>query len=400
MSKSAALLQRGALDLATESRPLIVHVIHHLVIGGMENGLVNLINRLPEDRYRHAVACIEDHSSFAQRIRRRDVEVIDLHRRSRGLWGVRRDLLRHLRLLRPAIVHSRGLSGLDALLPARLAGVPHCVHGEHGWDMDNLDGSSRRALWLRRLHSPLIDRYVTVSQDLRDYLVRRVGIADRRIQAICNGVDTEQFTPGPPADDLGLPADFLRADVMRVGTVGRLQPVKDQATLVAAAALLLARWPQARPRLRLVLVGDGPCRDALAQQVQATALQDVVWFAGATHRVAEWLRAMHVFVLPSLNEGISNTLLEAMASGLPTLATPVGGNVELLEEGVSGRSFAPGQVETLAEHLLDYLQQPELRQAHGEGARARAEQRFSLRTMVGAYDALYGDLVAASGAAR
>lgn len=383
-----------------DDRALIVHVIHHLVIGGMENGLVNLINRLPEASYRHAVICIDDHSAFAERIRRGDVEVIDLHRRRRGVWAVRRDLHRLLRKRRPAIVHSRGLSGLDALLPARLAGVPRCVHGEHGWDMDNLDGSSRRALWLRRLHSPLIDRYVTVSQDLRDYLVQRVGIADRRIHAICNGVDTEHFKPGLPAGDLGLPEDFLREEVMRVGSVGRLQPVKDQATLVAAVALVVQRWPQARPRLRLVLVGDGPCREALAQQVQAAALQDVVYFAGASNRVAEWLRAMHVFVLPSLNEGISNTLLEAMASGLPTLATSVGGNVELLDEGVSGRSFVPGQVEALAQHLNDYLQRPALRRAHGDAARARAEQRFSLHTMVRAYDALYRDLVTACGPAR
>lgn len=378
-----------------DPRPLIVHVIHHLVIGGMENGLVNLINHLPESEFRHAVFCIDDHSSFAERIRRRDVPVVDLHRRQRGVWAVRRDLLALCRRMRPRVVHSRGLSGLDALLPARLAGVPRCVHGEHGWDMDNLDGRSRRALWLRRLHSPLVSRYVTVSLDLRRYLEDRVGIAGARIRTICNGVDTDSFAPGPMADDLGLPEDFLREGVLRVGTVGRLQPVKDQATLVAAVAHLRQSLPASRERLRLILVGDGPCRDALAEQVRSLGLQDAVWFAGASSRVRDWLRAFDVFVLPSLNEGISNTMLEAMASGLPTLVTPVGGNVELLREGVSGEAFAPGDVPALAGLLQRYLEQPERRLAQGRGARELAESSFSLRSMVASYHALYRELTTA-----
>lgn len=372
-----------------------MHVIHHLVIGGMENGLVNLINHLPEAEFRHTVVCVDDHSSFASRIARRDVEVIDLHRKRDGLARMRWRAYQACRAHRPRILHSRGLSGLDALLPSLLAGVPRRIHGEHGWDVGDLDGRAARPLWLRRLHAPLVHHYVTVSQDLRRYMVERVGIRERRVTAICNGVDTDRFQPGPPPADLPLPDSFATPGIVRIGTVGRLQPVKDQATLVDACALLASRRPELRARLRLLVVGDGPLRSALAERVDAAGLDDITLFTGATDRVADWLRAIDVFVLPSLNEGISNTLLEAMASGLPALVTPVGGNVELLSDGVTGHSFPIRDAVALAARIESYLDDMTLRDRQGAAARQRAEQVFSLRAMVDAYGALYRRLAAA-----
>ena len=222
--------------MMVDLRPLILHVIHHLVVGGMENGLVNLINRMPQECLRHAVACIEDYSDFCQRITRADTEVIALHRAKIGVWKMRYELFELCRRLRPRVVHSRNLSGLDALAPAKLAGVRHCIHGEHGWDMHDLYGTRWRPAILRRLHSPLVDRYIVVSKDLERYLIRRVGIAASRISQIYNGVDTERFSPSRGEPGNGLPADFADQDMLVIGTVGRLQPVKDQATLLRAFA--------------------------------------------------------------------------------------------------------------------------------------------------------------------
>ncbi|MEG1052070.1 MAG: glycosyltransferase, partial [Janthinobacterium sp.] len=114
--------------------------MHHLVTGGLENGVVNLINHMPESAFRHGIVCIEDYSDFRDRIVRRDVPVIALKRSRIGVWAMRRELYKLCRTLRPAILHTRNQSALDALLPARLAGVRHAVHGEHGWDVDNLRG--------------------------------------------------------------------------------------------------------------------------------------------------------------------------------------------------------------------------------------------------------------------
>ena len=378
--------------------PLILHAIHHLVVGGMENGVVNLINHLPADRFRHAIACIEDFSDFRARIERDDVEVFALHRSRIGASGVRREIYRLCRRLQPALVHSRNQSGLDALLPARLAGVRRSVHSEHGWDVDDLDGRRWKPRLLRRLHSPLVDEYITVSKDLQRFLTERVGIAPRRITQIYNGVDVERFAPAREPTAIRLPVGFEGDDKVRIGSVGRIQPVKDHATLLLAFAGVVRRRPELRSVARLVLVGDGPLRDAVSAQAQTLGIADIVWLPGASSRIPEMLQALDVFVLPSLNEGISNTMLEAMASGLPVLASAVGGNVELVDDGVTGRLFRASDAQELAALLERYLDDAQLRRRHGAAAREAAEKRFSLAAMIDNYRDVYGRLCREEGA--
>ena len=372
--------------------PLILHAIHHLVVGGMENGLVNLINHLPAERFRHAIACIEDFSDFRARIQRNDVEVFALHRSRIGASGVRREIYRLCRRMRPALVHSRNQSGLDALLPARLAGVRSSVHSEHGWDVDNLDGRRWKPRLLRRLHAPLVDEYITVSKDLQRFLTERIGIAPNRVTQIYNGVDVERFVPAPVRSAVALPVGFEGDGRVRIGSVGRIQPIKDHATLLRAMASLVERRPGLRSVARLVLVGDGPLREAISAQARTLGIADIVWLPGATNRVPDMLRAFDVFVLPSLNEGISNTMLEAMASGLPVLATAVGGNLELVDDGLTGWLFPAQDSRALAKLLERYLDDPELRRRHGAAAREAAESRFSLAAMIANYGAVYGRL--------
>lgn len=374
-----------------ETRPLILHVIHHLATGGLENGLVNLINHLPENRFRHAIACVEDFSDFRFRLTRSDTPVFALNRSRVGVWRLRHGLFRLCRQLQPTIVHSRNQSGLDALLPARLAGVPHCIHGEHGWDVDDLAGRRIKPALLRRLHAPLIDRYITVSAELRNYLVDRVGISSRRITQIINGVDTVRYAPATQAGERwqSLPAGFAVPGSVLIGTVGRLQAVKDQATLLRAFARVVRDGDAAASRARLVIVGDGPLRESLRSLAAELGVSSLTWFPGAVSNVGEVLQALDLFVLPSLAEGISNTLLEAMATGLPLLATATGGNVELVADGLSGRLFQPRDVARLGDLLRQYLADPRLRQRHGSAAREIAVARFSLATMLADYQSVY-----------
>ena len=379
--------------MTTDTRPLILHVIHHLVTGGMENGLVSLINRMPSTSYRHAIVCIEDYSDFRNRLTRPDTEVMAMRRSQIGTWRLRYQLFRTFRRLKPAIVHSRNKSGLDALLPARLAGVPHCVHGEHGWDVHDLDGRSRKEQVLRRLHAPLVERYVTVSRSLRDYLVDRVGIRPERITTICNGVDTDKFHPADPKPVGLLPANLAGDGLVVFGTVGRLQPVKDQQTLLRAFAELVGERADVAAQARLLMVGNGPLREALEQQAQALGIAHLTAFAGDRTDVAQLLQCMDVFVLPSLAEGISNTVLEAMATGLPVLATRVGGNVELVQDGGNGALFEAGDVETLKRLLAGYLADPLTRRRHGGRSRHLAVENFSLKAMVEGYRGAYERLM-------
>ncbi|HMC14141.1 MAG TPA: TIGR03088 family PEP-CTERM/XrtA system glycosyltransferase [Albitalea sp.] len=379
--------------MSTETRPLILHVIHHLVTGGMENGLVSLINNLPESRFRHAVACIEDFSDFRGRLVRPGTEVYALHRARVGVWRLRRALFQLCRRLQPAIVHSRNQSGLDALLPARLSGVRHCIHGEHGWDVNDLFGTRLKPMLLRRLHSPLVDRYITVSDDLKRYLVDRVHVRPQRIATICNGVDTDKFRPVQRKPMELAPAGFLSAESVVVGTVGRTQPVKDQRSLILAFAELAHGDAVLKSKIRLIVVGDGPLRDELVRLADRLEIGAITWFVGDSPQVPELLKLFDVFVLPSLAEGISNTILEAMATGLPVIATRVGGNPQLVQDGVNGRLIATGDAVLLAGVLGDYLRSPALREHHGSASRRFAVEDFSLKSMLEKYQAEYENLL-------
>ncbi len=377
--------------MSTDPRPLVMHVIHHLRMGGMENGVVNLVNRMPADAYRHAIVCVEDDSDFRRRIERPDVEVLCLHRSRIGVWGLRRELLRLFRDAQPSVVHTRNLSGLDALAPAAFAGVPVRIHGEHGRDADDPLGLARKPALLRRLHRPFVHRYVTVSTDLADYLVQRTGVPRGSIEHICNGVDTERFSPRTSESGSMLPETFRQPDAWVIGTVGRAQAVKDQATLLEGFAKLLAH-PVTRAASRrpmLAIVGDGPMLGSLRDRASGLGIADRVWLPGARDDVSAVLQAMDVFVLPSVFEGISNTVLEAMACGLPVLATAVGGNPELVSQGVTGYTFTVGDVDALAGRLADYLADEPLRSRHAAASRRAAIDRFSLDAMTERYRSLY-----------
>jgi sugar transferase (PEP-CTERM/EpsH1 system associated) len=250
------------------------------------------------------------------------------------------------------------------------------------------------------MHSPLVDRYVAVSKDIERYLVRRVRIAPARITTICNGVDVSRFSPARDKPVGLFPAGWRSASPLVIGSVGRIQPVKDHAALVRAFARLVADDPGSRDRLRLAIIGDGPLLPKLREIAQASGVADLAWFPGALDNVAEALRLFDVFVQPSLNEGISNTILEAMASGLPIVATRTGGNVEIVEDGHWGRLFEPGDVSALADRLAEYHRDPRLRHTHATAARRAAVERFSLDAMVAHYRTLYESLLQRDDLAR
>ncbi|MFN0164206.1 MAG: TIGR03088 family PEP-CTERM/XrtA system glycosyltransferase [Burkholderiales bacterium] len=384
-----------AADSTGAAPPLVLHVLHHLATGGMENGLVNLINHMPPANYRHAIACVEGYTAFRERIQRPDVELFALERARVGVWKLRGGLYSLCRQLRPAIVHTRNMSGLDAVLPAMLAGVRHRVHGEHGWDVGDLRGERFKPMLLRRLHAPFISRYITVSADLSSYLQTRVGVASSKISHICNGVDTERFAPGVDATrrDI-LPAGFCDDDSIVIGTVGRIQAVKDQRLLLEAFAAARKESPELQRRLRLAVVGDGPLLNDLHALSASLGITEVTWLPGARDDVPAVLRALDLFVLPSLNEGISNTILEAFASGLPVVATGVGGNPELIDDGVTGRLFAPGDVGFVTRAITEYALDAGMRKSQGAAARQAALERFSLEAMVSQYQAVYDRLLA------
>jgi sugar transferase (PEP-CTERM/EpsH1 system associated) len=375
---------------AVDPRPLIAHVVFRFDVGGLENGVVNLINRMPHHRWRHAVVALDRISpSFSRRVQRQDVQYAELAKPPGHLvWQYPR-LLTLIGRLQPAIVHTRNLAALEATVPAWLARVPVRIHGEHGWDVNDLQGADTKQRWIRRVYRPFVSSYVALSRHLANYLTMHVGVPTDAVSHICNGVDTVRFRPADggrgrvEGSPFSSPTDWL------VGTVGRLAAVKDQVNLARAFVLARELDPAAFKHMRLVIVGDGPLREAVLEVLRSHGAADRAWFAGERGDIPEIMRGLDAFVLPSLAEGISNTILEAMASGLPIVATDVGGNRELIEEGVTGRLVAPADPYRLADAILEDFRDRGRARRHSVAAREAAERKFSLDRMVGDYCALY-----------
>jgi sugar transferase (PEP-CTERM/EpsH1 system associated) len=385
--QATAAASRGA------TVPLVVHVIHRFALGGTEQGMVNLMNRMPAGAYRHAVVALTGiDEEFRARLSRSDVELVALRKPPGHGYKVYGRLYRLFRSMRPAIVHTRNLAALEAQLPAWAAGVPVRIHGEHGWDITDPGGTRRAMRWVRQLYRPFVSHYVAVSRDLARYL-SSLGIAESRVAQIYNGVDTRAFHPPPAGRESIAGCPFGAGTEWLIGTVGRMQPIKDQLTLVRAFARTHELSPAQRGRLRLVLVGDGPLY-AEAQAILAGAsLARAAWMPGTREDVASILRGLDCFALPSRAEGVSNTILEAMASGLPIVATDVGGNAELVEAGVTGALVPSGDVDAMARCILAYARDPAAARAAGRAGRLRAERQFSLDTMVARHQELYDRLL-------
>ncbi len=374
--------------------PLIAHVIYRLAVGGLENGLVNLLNRLPRERFRHAVVCLAGATDFARRIQRPDVAIYSLDKRPGKDLRAYLRLWRLLRQLQPDLVHTRNLGTVDLQWIAVAAKVPHRVHGEHGWEAADPQGLDAKSLRIRRLCRAAIHRYVAMSQDLARWLGSNVGVPSQRIEQIYNGVDVERFCPegSLPAD---LPWRAACPQPLVFGTIGRLDQVKNQAALLEAFARLLqaSQSDGGAAPLRLIVVGSGPLATGLRARASELGIAEQVWFAGARDDIPQLLRAIDVFVLPSMNEGISNTLLEAMATGRPVIAARVGGNPEVVAHESTGLLYDPRQPDGLLEAMLRYRSDRNLTVDHGAAGRRRACERFSLQSMVNGYTDLYSRML-------
>jgi sugar transferase (PEP-CTERM/EpsH1 system associated) len=299
-----------------------------------------------------------------------------------------------LRELRPTILHSYNLSAIEYHIAATLAGVPVRVHAEHGREATDPDGKNRKHNLLRRLLIPFIDAYIPVSGDLQRWLKATIGVPDKKNLLVNNGVDTRGFEPSNNGRARAQRVLPFSADCFVVGMVGRIQAVKNHIGLIDAFIHLLALLPSEKARLRLAIVGDGPLLPAIRKKIASAGLADLVWLPGARTDIADIMRDLSVFALTSIAEGTPVTILEAMSTGLPVVATRVGGIPEVVLDKLTGTLVPSDDPIALATALAAYVKQPELAARHGEAGRIRIEQKYSMTAMLTAYIGLYDRLCA------
>ena len=372
----------------TQRRRCIVHVVYSFSVGGLENVIVQLINHLPADKFEHVVLSLTTISDFKQRIVRPNVRFIELHKASGHAVPLYPRIYRLLRDLQPDVVHTCNLAPLELMPLAWLARVPMRIHGEHGWDVHDPQGRNPRYQFLRKLYKPFVHHYVAVSKDIDSYLARAIGVPSRRRSIIANGVDTDIFFPAVHQVEPVSGCPFVPGLHWLIGTVGRLQTVKNQPLLAKAFVRLLQTQPELAERARLVVVGEGPLRTEVESVLNAAGLLHLAWLPGARGDVAAILRMLNVFVLPSQAEGTSCTLQEAMACGLPVVATAVGGSPELVQEDVTGHLVPANDEQAMMEALRACFTNPQRMREFGRTARATALAEFGLEAMVARYSAL------------
>jgi sugar transferase (PEP-CTERM/EpsH1 system associated) len=366
----------------------VVHVVNRFGVGGMENVVVQLINRLPQQRFRHSVVAITELvPEFAARIAHADVELHALGKRPGQPFWRYPAMYRLLRRLRPDVWHSCNLAALEFAPVALAAGVPWRIHAEHGLELDELEGRNMRYRWLRRLLRGFAQVHVAVSEPIAEYLHAGIGVAATRIARIGNGVDLQRYRPWAPDEPIPAGYPFVRGLDWVIGSVGRQEPIKNPLLLVEAFIALVRTGAAGTDRLRLAMVGQGSLHAEIGNRMTEAGLADRLWLPGNRDDVDAILRQMDCFVLPSVSEGTSCTLQEALASGVPVVATDVGGNAAVLDRGRVGRLVPSGDRGAMVRAL-----QACMREEGGNLStriRAHAEKAHDLGRTVEHYRALF-----------
>lgn len=374
---------------ASPDLPLVVHLVYRLDFGGLETLLVECINRMPSHRYRHAIICLTDYSDFAQKIHNPRVAIYSLHKQPGLALGMHIKIGRLLKKLKPQILHTYNLATIEYAITAALVGVPVRVHAEHGRDASDPQGKNWKHNLLRRLLVPAIDCFIPVSRDLQQWLTHAAGVPDHKNRLIANGVDTDRFHPLDAAST----GEQDAGPLFVLGTVGRVQDVKNHLGLIDAFLCLRNQLPAPeQSRLRLSIVGDGPLMPALKKKVEQYGLQEVVWLPGARSDIGQIMQTFSVFVLPSLAEGTPLTILEAMATGLPVVATRVGGIPDIVRDQQSGLLVPPNEPNALANALATYWHDRQRCRQHGKAGLEYVKHHASIAVTVESYTKLYDEI--------
>jgi len=365
----------------------LAHVINFMSPAGKEIGIVKLLNKLNPEQFESTLIVIDKVYDLLN-LDTDKTRLIELNKKKGNDLGLPYRLYRFFKKEKFHIVHTHAWGTVvEGILAAKMARVPVIIHGEHGTFHKDF-----KRKYVQKIFFNWADYLMSVSDVLANEIAETIGINHHKFHTILNGVDVDRFDPNPAKrtayrEELG----FKETDFI-IGTVGRPKPVKNQQMMIHALKEILPKFPQAH----VVIVGDTPL-DSQRQELQVRAtnlgVDNHVHFLGIKEDIPGYLNTFDTFVLPSLREGCSNVLQEAMATGLPIVASNMGGNPELITHQETGLLFNVHDLSEFVNQLLRLINNPKLRAQYGKNARERAVRDFSLQTMIEAYSEFYKEAV-------
>ena len=364
----------------------VLHVVQSLETGGLENGVVNLMNHADIEQFQIDTLCIRDEGELSKRVDKTKAQVFFDGNKDHGFFTGIKKVMTVCKSGDYHIIHSHGLATLIISFVAKiLTGVPVIINGEHG--VLYLDSVKRRVL--HKLLFTMIDLNLTVSTALADEIKDILNFSPKNFKTIINGVDVDRFKPSK-AEKIQIRKEFSLTDQhFIIGTVGRLDPVKNYPSLVKG----FKDFSLKNDNAVLMIVGAGAEREVLTKQIDALELSGKVILAGERNDIPAIMSAFDIFVLPSLREGLSNTILEAMASGLPIIASHVGGNNEIVKQNYSGYLYPVNEIEKLFAHAQHFYDDPVVLKSFSQNARYHLIDNFSLQKMIENYQITYRELI-------
>lgn len=368
--------------------PTVCHVLHSLEVGGAEVLARRFALGLHE-QFRPVFACLDACGALGESLRERGIPVQVLERRPgvdvRCIWRLRR----WLKSQRVRLIHAHQYTPFFYAAVARTGFGTPVLFTEHG--RHHPDVRSAKRVWVNQWLLRPRDRVVAVGEHVREALIQNEGIAEDRVSVIYNGVDERAYDVGRHARasvrrELGYSDD----DVL-ILQVARLNRLKDHATAIRAVELLR----RSVPHVKLVLAGDGEERPALETLVASLGVESVVRFLGTRQDIPRLLQAADAFLLSSISEGIPLTLVEAMLSGVPVVATRVGGVPEVVEDGVTGLLASAGDASGLAQKLRQLITDGDLNERMACAAKWQALHLFTESQMLRSYSRAYAQMMPA-----
>lgn len=359
----------------------IIHVLFTLDMGGLETFVVNLAKKHDRARYNVSVCCFREGGVLRRELETAGIPVYTVNKREGIDYTLTFRLARLFREKNIDVVHTHNpMPWFYGAVAARIAGVGTVVHTEHS----GLFPDRKKLLWAERHLAGITDTVISDSMAVTERLIQAGRITPEKICTILNGIDLERYDTANAGEDARSPLG-LGPDAFVIGSVARLEPVKDHATLLEGFRLFSAGAPGAV----LLLAGDGSMAGALKSMARKLGMKKNVVFLGTRKDVPDILKAVDVFAMTSLSEGLSLSVIEAMAARRPVIATRVGGNPEAIIDGKTGILIPPRDPAAFSEAATELYRRRDRAKAMGEAGRKRVEEAFDLFKMARAYEKVY-----------